>query len=169
MPKEYFYDDDRCAYDSKYKLLTIGKLEFCGCMNQEVIEDILRVLKDFSMRGETHHTYYTDMAKRLKFDEKYLLLIYQYLDGLGFLEHGTAIRGSWLTEKGERLIEDFKEFFIISMKIDVNIDFILCECSYFGNFNEFEIIGYIENDHILLRCPKCGFLNRKNYKNGEWK
>ncbi len=48
--------------------------------------------------------YYTEIAKELELDLKYVHLILEILGNRDFTEYGTSPRGSWLTSKGEELL-----------------------------------------------------------------
>lgn len=84
------------------------ELNFCGCISKEIEDDFLNILNLF-LENE-NSIYYTKIAEELNLDKKYIELVLQYLDDKGFLEHGSALRGSWLSEEGkEKLTKKYSE------------------------------------------------------------
>lgn len=86
------------APNEKVKL--IDELNICGCGNPKMVYRLIHVvmkdiLKSSSVKVGDYVGYYDYM-------------IYQ-LNEQGFLEHGSSIYGSWVTEKGEKLIEALDE------------------------------------------------------------
>lgn len=77
----------------------IDKLNICGCGNPKMVYRLIHVvmneIRESSVRTDDHVGYYDYM-------------IYQ-LNELEFLDHGSSIYGSWVTEKGEKLIEALDE------------------------------------------------------------
>ena len=75
---------------------------FCGCGNPnsslEFIRDILIIIKE-------HGAYSDELSKKLS-DEGLLYFVLYYLDSKGLTEHGGSVGGSWITEKGEEIIQD---------------------------------------------------------------
>lgn len=88
------------APNEKVKL--IDELSICGCGNPKMVYGLIHVvmkeiLKSSSVKVDDYVGYYD-----------YMYMIYQ-LNEQGFLEHGSSIYGSWVTEKGEKLIEALDE------------------------------------------------------------
>lgn len=85
------------APNEKVKL--IDELSICGCGNPKMVYRLIHVVMkeilESSVKVTDHVGYYDYM-------------IYQ-LNEQGFLEHGSSIYGSWVTEKGEKLIEALDE------------------------------------------------------------
>lgn len=85
------------APNEKVKL--VDELNICGCGNPKMVYRLIHVvMKDIlksSVKVDDYVGYYDYM-------------IYQ-LNEQGFLEHGSSIYGSWVTEKGEKLIEALDE------------------------------------------------------------
>lgn len=82
------------------KVELIDELNICGCGNPNMVYRLIHVvmkdiLKFSSVKVDDYVGYYDYM-------------IYQ-LNEQGFLEHGSSIYGSWVTEKGEKLIEALDE------------------------------------------------------------
>jgi DNA-binding MarR family transcriptional regulator len=68
----------------------------------EITDDVHNILR---LLREERAIWYADIAERLKIDKKYVHLILEMLGGKDFTEYGTSPRGSWLTEKGEQLLD----------------------------------------------------------------
>lgn len=85
------------APNEKVKL--IDELGICGCGNPKMVYRLIHVvmkeIHESSVRVDDYVGHYDYM-------------IYQ-LNEQGFLEHGSSIYGSWVTEKGEKLIEALDE------------------------------------------------------------
>ena len=85
------------APNEKVKL--IDELNICGCGNPEMVYRLIHVvLKEI-------------LESRVRTDDEvgyYDYMIYQ-LNVRGFLEHEYSIHGSWVTEKGKKLIEALDE------------------------------------------------------------
>lgn len=77
----------------------VGELNICGCGCPEnvyrLIHAVLKEILESRVRVNDEVGYYDYM-------------IYQ-LNEQGFLEHGSSIFGSWITEKGKKLIEALDE------------------------------------------------------------
>lgn len=80
------------------------KLGVCGCADEELVSDLLIVLKETSNK----EFYITDICKRTKLSYKYVLALLFLLDNVNLIEHGTAIRASWITSEGEKVLEETK-------------------------------------------------------------
>ena len=94
-----------CTEEKKMKdkisEFAIKYLGFCGCFDDEIILDIINVIAKLNLdRG-----YVTEIAEDLELDAKYVELILYILDNRGYTEHGTAVRGSWLSEKGKKILD----------------------------------------------------------------
>lgn len=85
------------APNEKVKL--IDELGICGCGNPEMVYRLIHVvLKEI-------------LESRVRVDDEvgyYDYMIYQ-LNEQGFLEHEYSIYGSWVTERGKKLIEALDE------------------------------------------------------------
>jgi hypothetical protein len=83
----------------------IGVLSgFCGCGDPESAYEHLRdVLRAFKAPFETR---LDSVEKLLKAEHPGMYWAYLYwLDHAGLTEHGGSVRGSWLTDKGEYLLD----------------------------------------------------------------
>ena len=81
------------------KVELIDELNICGCGNPEMVYRLIHVvLKEI-------------LESRVRVDDEvgyYDYMIYQ-LNEQGFLEHEYSIYGSWVTERGKKLIEALDE------------------------------------------------------------
>lgn len=80
----------------------IDKLHICGCGHPDDTYGLIhQLMKEISEKGvETEATPYYDF------------MIYQ-LNHMGFLEHGSSIYNSWITDEGKELmkaLEEMKKF-----------------------------------------------------------
>ena len=91
----------------KVETFIVDYLGFCGCYDEEVIDDIINVFKIFYKEG-SH--YYTDIAEELELPLKYVHLILNILDSKGWLEHGTSVRGSWITKEGLLVLDGLTNY-----------------------------------------------------------
>ena len=63
----------------------------CSAYAADTDHDLIRV---FIETGKDPH-WYTDIAKRLELDEKYVCLLIEILCSADFCEYGTSPRGAW--------------------------------------------------------------------------
>lgn len=98
-----FEDEEGCFWPS-YKDYFIDKYLFgAGAYDSEIADDAINVLKYL---GEKHEAfYYTDVAKALNLDPKYVAVFLDLFAHSNLTEYGTSPRGSWLTDKGEEALE----------------------------------------------------------------
>lgn len=83
---------------------------FCGCMDGDIIKDFRDMLR--FMASKNGFCWYDELQKELKFDEKYTYALLQIATTAYLTEHGSSIRGSWLTDKGKQYLtqpEDYSE------------------------------------------------------------
>jgi len=97
-----YIDQDGLHYDTPAEWLWIGILGGCGCGSAEhFAEESVRLLTDFATPME--------LRKNLAYDSEFYELLAHWIDSVGLIEHGTTVRGSWLTEKGKHVYEVIKE------------------------------------------------------------
>jgi len=99
-----YIDPDGCRWDSPSDYLMIGILPSCGCgdpasIGRYVKEMFLKHVKqtgseDYSCWSITHY------------DDLPVMFFLSWADREGYVEHGTTIRCSWMTEKGDELLKD---------------------------------------------------------------
>ena len=93
---EYRYKDaDGCSYKSKSEYLQSEILGFCGCGDPNTV---MLYVRDYLISlSKNEYGDYSDIP--------YMFLAY-WADHNGFTEHGTTVRCSWLTERGQELLAD---------------------------------------------------------------
>ena len=76
---------------------------FCGCSDKEGMYSLVtKYMNKLSHGGGHEPEYYTSFIEELfRGDEVYFYFVANLVDTLGLAEHGTAIRGAWLTPAGE--------------------------------------------------------------------
>jgi hypothetical protein len=98
---QYFKDDKGRFHESNTDFIQ-SQLDFCGCGNPNAalifVGQVLELLKQRKGVSE-------EMDKLLPSDGVYYFVLYM-LDNLGYTLHGGSVGSSWLSEKGEQLLED---------------------------------------------------------------
>ncbi len=79
----------------------------CGCYDTGVVKDWLRVL---ALLKQPDPKYITDIVKETGLSYNYVRTILHLLDDAGLTEHGTAIRGCWITSEGEKWLPKIESF-----------------------------------------------------------
>lgn len=91
-------------------------LQFCGCGQPtealKYVKEYLEILKmrDTSAESNARDAQWTESYKLL--DAKpvgEVTFVLYVLTMLDLIEHGSSVRGSWLTENGKELLEDLTE------------------------------------------------------------
>jgi hypothetical protein len=98
-----FIDQDGYSFETPEQWLFSGIMGGCGCgSSEEIAKKAVELLDIFS----TEHS----MGSRDKVydDEEYEVLAH-WMDSLKITEHGTNICSSWLTEKGEQILNAIRE------------------------------------------------------------
>ena len=102
-------DGENCK-DLESAINSYYGLNFCSCGSRdEVFEMILKVLNYCHERFAEHNSGfpYDWLEKNIFHGDSIISLFVLYvLESLGITEHGSSVRGSWLTEKGKALRED---------------------------------------------------------------
>lgn len=115
MPIEIKRDDsgmwvtpDGCHYDTKAAAIGIGLCGLCGCgsveQNLDFIRDCLRLC---DLRGGSREMLPAVAIEQLvacRPDVAAEVLLHLF-NNLELCEHGSTVRGSWLTEKGRFVID----------------------------------------------------------------
>ena len=87
-------------------MLTLPELEIIGYNYFYYLLDLMFKQTFYGCK------YHDAICEELKLEEKYVEIILFYLDDKGLLEHGGSIRGSWLSDKGKKLVlGKYKEVF----------------------------------------------------------
>lgn len=99
-----YEDPDGCTWGSPGEYLLIGVLPSCGCGSPELLGMyVRRMLREHVVQSET-----ADCAcwSRNRYDDDSLMFFLSWACREGYIEHGTTIRCSWMTEKGNELLRD---------------------------------------------------------------
>jgi hypothetical protein len=93
---EYPYiDENGGSWQSKTDYIQIEILHFCGCGDPD---EVMMYVAEFLIKiSKEDFGDYEDMS--------YMFLSY-WADNEGFIDHGTTVRCSWLTDKGKELLND---------------------------------------------------------------
>ena len=90
----------------------VAALDVCGCAQREVLEwvrDVLRAYKapevPLYIGGEIRPAILTEL---FPVDDRQLHVLLSFLDNANLIEHGVAIRGSWITDTGMRVLADLE-------------------------------------------------------------
>jgi hypothetical protein len=93
-------------YDSPEQYMFLDILGGCGCgLSDEIAERAFQVLNYFSMdhKDRTNSLFSDDNDEALSNE-----ILAHWLDSKELIEHGSSIYGSWLTKKGEDLLNTLK-------------------------------------------------------------
>lgn len=90
-------EDDVPGVHSWYFIEVMG---FCGCYSDDLFSDIMAVLRKFEKKPCLYYD-----AINLDGPDKYKEMILHVMTDKGLLEHGSSVRGSWLTERGKQVIK----------------------------------------------------------------
>lgn len=97
--------------ERELKLFEELELGFCGCGDPKgallFLRDVLQCFADRRTKRGDWDAQTKRLHNLLQLEEnRFLGLSYLYfIDNLGLLEHGTHITGSWLTERGEEVLD----------------------------------------------------------------
>lgn len=98
-----FIDQDGASYNSPQEWLW-SLLGGCGCGSSDYFaEKSVKVLKHFA----------TEHMKRDWdiYEDEAAEVIAHWMDSKGWIEHGTSIGGSWLSDEGKEIYEVIKKFY----------------------------------------------------------
>jgi hypothetical protein len=102
-----FLDEDNCTWDTKLDYLMMSVLPSCGCGNPKSIGRYVRgmLLKYVGQTGATKHICW----ELTDYEDLPVMFFLSWADREGYIEHGTTIRCSWMTKKGDELLKDLNE------------------------------------------------------------
>lgn len=80
----------------------------CATYDGAIDLDVLRVAR---IIREKRPIFYTEIAKELEIQDRYVQLIQYLLCGVNLAEYGTSPRGCWLTKQGEQWLENFEPYY----------------------------------------------------------
>jgi hypothetical protein len=104
LPEEYEIEDivEDCLKEFHYE-----DLGLCGCGSPEETYEVIRKILNIQSSDKDWRTKQREFSEICNADmnnENYnglIQFVLYVLDNKGFLEHGSSISGSWLTEKGK--------------------------------------------------------------------
>lgn len=92
-----FVCEDGCYWSNFLRYFFLEELGFCGCSDETVLGDFLEII--WEMGSGDGCCYYKNFL--INDPDKYKEVLLAGLETAGYVDHGTAIRGSWLTQKGK--------------------------------------------------------------------
>ena len=96
-------DKDGIVWEDKKDYLQIAILGFCGCGNPDevmkYVYDMLKRVADITI----------DKGIEFEYSDLPSMFFLYWADKNNFIEHGTTIRCSWLTDLGKQLMADIEE------------------------------------------------------------
>jgi hypothetical protein len=99
-----YIDEEGTSWRSRADYLYIKVLPSCGCGDPASIG---RYVKDMLLR-HVKQTGSDDTScwKHTNYDDLPVMFFLSWADREGYIEHGTTIRCSWMTPKGDELLRD---------------------------------------------------------------
>lgn len=102
------YDD--YGYETLEDIAAMGMLRLCGCVGDDLLPAVSRILRDLKRPEDGEWVGWGELCEKHFSGSKDIgYLVLSYLDCTGIIEHGSSIRGSWLTRKGEELLDLLNE------------------------------------------------------------
>lgn len=104
----WWIDDEDCSWESKADYLYTKILPSCGCSDPASIG---KYVKDMFLKhvkqtlDDMKDTFYWNNNS---YDDLPLMFFLSWADREGYIEHGTTIRCSWMTKKGDELLKDLE-------------------------------------------------------------
>jgi hypothetical protein len=112
-----YKDENGVHWSSKKSYLQQEFLDFYGCGSPDAamvfIRDVLSLIKNGNGWGNPE-------IEALLPNEGIYHFVFYVLDHKGFIEHGTSIGGSWITDKGKELLVDIE--WCIENEKDIDTD-----------------------------------------------
>lgn len=101
-----WYVLDNVHYESIKGLVHSGIFGFCGCVEEDVTSVVLiNRLKELANDWPNHREAWNKEHNSLFY------FIEQKLDDAGLIEHGSAIRCSWINDKGREFLSLYGDVF----------------------------------------------------------
>lgn len=99
-----FIDPDGMFWDTRSDYIMTGVLPSCGCGNPASIGMYVKdmLLKHVKRSDSSEDTCWCNNS----YEDLPTMFFLSWADHEGYTEHGTTIRCSWLTPKGEDLLKD---------------------------------------------------------------
>jgi hypothetical protein len=102
--EDKYIDNDGVSWHDYKEYVFIGLLGFCDCRDDKLYHDIFTVLEAYGKAAKEGELLYYDKLLAGN-PAKYVELILHCLTRAELLEHGSSLRGSWLTQKGQEVVE----------------------------------------------------------------
>lgn len=104
QPDGSFVDENGTTWDCELDYLLTGVLGFCGCGSPEDVGEYVRAML-------LRHVKQTDSEnfscwERTSYEDMPTMFFLYWADDNGYIEHGSTIRCSWMTPKGDSLLRD---------------------------------------------------------------
>jgi len=102
-----FEDETGCHWDTKADYLFTGVLPSCGCGDPSDIGKYVRdmFLKHVKQTGGEDYSCWDNT----KYEDLPVMFFLSWADRAGYIEHGSTVRCSWMTDKGNELLDDLNE------------------------------------------------------------
>jgi hypothetical protein len=91
---------DGCRYESPKNYAWVGLLGFCGCYSHHLYDLTFDILQKLYIANQTDDGYFYDYIDKTDDHKSLQELILHVFDDKGWTEHGSSVRGSWLTSEG---------------------------------------------------------------------
>jgi len=103
-----FTDETGCSWETKADYMFMGVLPSCGCGDPESIGVYVRdmLLEHVKQTGAASGIECWD---RTSYDDMPVMFFLSWADSQDYIDHGTTIRCSWMTEKGDELLRDLDD------------------------------------------------------------
>ena len=102
-----FIDENGLYWDSKVDYMCIGVLPSCGCGDPGSIGTYVKNM----LLKHVKQTDCDDIScwGRTKYEDLPVMFFLSWADNEGYIDHGSTIRCSWMTDKGNELLNDLIE------------------------------------------------------------
>lgn len=100
-----FIDTDGCSWQTRADYMFTGVLVSCGCGDPPSIgRYVYDMLKKYVYLGNEDYSCWD----RTSYEDLPVMFFLSWADRCGYTEHGTSIRGSWITDLGKELLADLE-------------------------------------------------------------
>ena len=99
-----FIDKEGCSWESKVDYLCIKILPSCGCGDPKSIGTYVKemLLKYVNQSNSKDYSCWNLVS----YDDLSVMFFLSWADNEEYIEHGSTIRCSWMTKKGNELLKD---------------------------------------------------------------
>lgn len=91
--------------DERAEKYWIEELGFCGCYGESFVF-FFQVLDEIWQKNKANEVYFYRYKETSDLEQGFQELCLMIMDKDQLTEHGSSVRGSWLTEKGRKLAEE---------------------------------------------------------------